>query len=211
MPLIDMEIRRAFESGAWKAKRDGKPIEAAELRIGQNSVNVSLQSEILEVAPFENFVDFHDAESLSFCQMSCAGGLVLQPGFLYLAAVRESFDCSAPLWIERYEEVRIDAVIWAPEKRRVETYFYQTIDGRSTAARSGLSVHLTAGQADYGFSAPFTLELTTVWPLKIYTGDHVAQIYFNALSGGEPGTRYDSVYAHQSGPASAILGKERFQ
>lgn len=215
MPLTDAEIRTALDSGAWKSYRDGRPVTSDQLKINQNSVNVSLQDEILRVWPTtdEDPIDLHDPSTMKVRSIEQIdrekGGYLLRPGALYLAAVRESFDCSAPLWIERREKYLMHDGI-CEDAFQAETFFYPVIDGRSTCGRVGLCVHVTAGRGDHGFSAPFTLELTVQIPLIVRPGDHVAQVYFENLT-GTPSTRYNSVYSGQRGPQSAVLGKERFR
>lgn len=52
------------------------------------------------------------------------------------------------------------------------------IEGRSTFARMGLKVHLTAGFGDIGFKQKWTLELECTLPIVLYPGDRIAQVYF---------------------------------
>lgn len=51
-----------------------------------------------------------------------------------------------------------------------------TIEGKSSVARLGLSVHLTAGLGDINWCGHFTLEMTVVKPLKVYADMPLAQI-----------------------------------
>lgn len=195
MPLSDTLITRALESGAWRAWRDETPLSAADLTINPQSVNVSLAPTILQVVPdltcqFDDApIDLHCADSFRTYEFDCTNPFVFYPNRLYLASVRERFDCAAPL----------DGVC-----------YYPVIDGRSTTARVGMSIHLTAGRGDAGFNAPFTLEITTVLPVRVRAGDELAQIYFEPIQ-GEVTRPYSSVYSHQRGPTPARLGRERFQ
>ena len=52
------------------------------------------------------------------------------------------------------------------------------IEGKSSLARLGMSIHITAGFGDIGFKGHWTLEITVVKPLRIYSGMLVAQIFF---------------------------------
>ena len=52
------------------------------------------------------------------------------------------------------------------------------IDGRSSLARLGISAHIAAGFGDDGYVATWTLELTCQYPVKIYLGMRICQIYF---------------------------------
>lgn len=58
------------------------------------------------------------------------------------------------------------------------------IDGKSTLARNGLSVHVTAGFIDPGFHGQITLELANVapWPLKLRLGMPIGQLVFHKMS-----------------------------
>ncbi|GHU80920.1 hypothetical protein AGMMS49992_34060 [Clostridia bacterium] len=56
------------------------------------------------------------------------------------------------------------------------------LNGRSSLARLGVSVHLTAGFGDVGFHGSFTLEFTVVNPIRLYPGMEIAQIAFYTVS-----------------------------
>lgn len=57
------------------------------------------------------------------------------------------------------------------------------IEGRSSMARLGILVHLTAGFGDVGFISQWTLEIVVIRPVKIYRDTRVCQIYFDTLEG----------------------------
>lgn len=57
------------------------------------------------------------------------------------------------------------------------------IEGRSSLARLGIQVHLTAGFGDVGFINQWTLEIVVVHPVRIYRNLRVCQIYFDTLEG----------------------------
>lgn len=82
-------------------------------------------------------------------------GYILQPGQLYLGKTME---------------------------RTCSRKYIPTIEGRSSIARLGLFVHITAGLGEAGFDGHWTLELTCVRPLKIYSGVEICQIYFNEVN-----------------------------
>jgi dCTP deaminase len=56
--------------------------------------------------------------------------------------------------------------------------FIPELDGRSSTARLGLSVHQTGGFGDLGFRGRWTLEVTTVHPIIVYPGLEVCQVRF---------------------------------
>lgn len=70
------------------------------------------------------------------------------------------------------------------------------LDGRSTVARYGLSIHQTAGFGDIGFSGHWTLEITVVKPTVVYPGMRIAQISFDRVQ-GEIHKKYTGNYANQ--------------
>lgn len=83
-------------------------------------------------------------------------GLVLQPNQLYLGSTIE---------------------------KTHTTNFVPIIEGRSSIARLGLFVHVTAGLGEAGFDGHWTLELTCVQPLRIYPNVSICQIYYNCICG----------------------------
>ena len=57
------------------------------------------------------------------------------------------------------------------------------IEGRSSIARLGLFVHITAGLGEAGFNGHWTLELSCVQPIKVYPNISICQIYYNCVKG----------------------------
>lgn len=57
-------------------------------------------------------------------------------------------------------------------------YYVPVINGKSSIGRLGISIHITAGFGDIGFSGKWTLEVTVVKPIKIYKNIPIAQIYY---------------------------------
>lgn len=101
-------------------------------------------------------IDSKKPPELLRLQPTVNGGWLLEPGRLYLGSTKE----------------------WT------ETYGYKpVIDGRSTAGRLGLFVHVTAGQGDNGFRGCWTLELLVVEPLIIYPGQRLCQLTYETLEG----------------------------
>lgn len=80
-----------------------------------------------------------------------------------------------------------------------ETYnLIPLIDGVSSLARCGLSVHKTAGFGDIGFNGYWTLEITVVKPLKIYAGIPICQISYRKPV-GDIITTYEGKYQNNKG------------
>lgn len=82
-------------------------------------------------------------------------GLVLEPGKLYLAMTNEI----------------------AGTRRG----YVPCIEGRSSVARLGLFVHITAGFGDVGFVNRWTLEMVATHPIRIYAGVRICQVYFSPV------------------------------
>ena len=56
------------------------------------------------------------------------------------------------------------------------------LEGRSSIGRLGLSIHVTAGFGDIGFSGYWTLELFCLQPIRIYAGVPICQIYYHTIA-----------------------------
>ena len=83
-------------------------------------------------------------------------GIILNPGELYLAATKEN---------------------------TYTTDYIPRIEGRSSIARLGLFVHISAGLGEAGFHGHWTLEMTCVKPLRIYPDISICQIFFCEIEG----------------------------
>lgn len=98
-------------------------------------------------------------------------GFVLQPNTLYLAHTNEV----------------------AGSK-----HYVPCIEGRSSMARLGIQVHLTAGFGDVGFVGQWTLEILVVHPVRVYVGTRICQIYFDTLI-GQIDKLYEGKYNNSKG------------
>ncbi len=84
-----------------------------------------------------------------------------------------------PCWL-----LRPGRVYLASTKEYTETHgFAPKLEGRSSIARLGLAVHITAGFGDDGFKGNFTLELVATQPILIRPGMRIAQIAYHTLTG----------------------------
>jgi dCTP deaminase len=79
-------------------------------------------------------------------------GYTLKPGELYLGSTNE--------YTKTHESI-------VPQ-----------LEGKSSIARLGICIHLTAGFGDCGFRGHWTLEITCVKPITIYADMPIAQIYY---------------------------------
>ena len=101
------------------------------------------------------------------------------------------------------------------ERVKIPNDLVARIEGKSSLARIGLLIHLTAGFIDPGFEGTITLEMmnTSSIPVKLVPGMRIAQLSFMQLA--EPcQTPYghdqlDSHYQGQNGATPSYL--ERFR
>lgn len=164
MILTGPEIIRQREQGCL----DIDPFD--ERQINPNSYNLRLadtlkvylpagETELSAWVPNTQF----PAARLDCRQENCTwafqipeGGITLYPGKLYLGAT-----------VERTES----------------DHFVPMLEGRSSLARLGISVHQTGGFGDLGFAGNWTLEITCVEPVRIYAGMEVCQVQFWTATG----------------------------
>lgn len=79
-------------------------------------------------------------------------------------------------------------------------YHAPFIEGKSSIGRLGISVHITVGVGDIGFSGSWTLEITVVKPIVVYANMPIAQIMFMVPSGPvstKYGKKKDAKYLNQ--------------
>jgi len=214
--LIDGKtISQQFEKGIWKAYRKDIPLDASDLVIGCNSVDVTLGNRILRpdaslpVNPLADQVHLHWDEWKPTKQNE----FYMLPGDFVLGSVQERFDVAEPVDIDFYEQIRCAEHTSMSKGHRIPFYVVPVIDGRSSLARLGLAVHITAGQGDYGFDGQFTLELVNHSKMMIVltVGMRIAQVSFHTVTPGIVDRRYHGAYDKQhDGPLPPKLGADRF-
>jgi dCTP deaminase len=193
MPYSRASIKDNFRTGAWKAFRSDKRLEPAEidaLRIGPNSIDVTLHQRLLLPESNQSVINPLYPESLHW-QEALADQFLLSPGGFVLGAVNERFDVGPDV---------------------------QHVTGRSTCGRIGLGVHVTAGFGDVGFTGAFTLEIFNAgpFPIVLHTGMRIAQVFFEPVvypGWATPSYTYTGAYStnsHNDGPVAPVLGKDRF-
>ena len=121
--------------------------------LGSNSYDLSLGDKLLVYT--EKRLDAKKDNPFKYIDVP-REGFTLLPGELYLGFTKEYTEC-------------VDLV---PQ-----------LEGKSSIARLGISVHLTAGFGDVGFKGHWTLEITCVKPVTIYAGMPIAQIFWFPTSG----------------------------
>ena len=124
-----------------------------ESRLNPNSYNLSLHNELMTYE--EVVLDMRKANRVRRIEIP-REGYVLNPNKLYLGRTAE----------------------------RTETHnLVPMIEGRSSIARLGLFVHVTAGFGDVGFCGFWTLEMFAVQPVCIYPGIPICQIFYHEITG----------------------------
>lgn len=106
-------------------------------------------------------------------------GLLLKPGWLYLGRSNE--------FTETHSLVPM-------------------LEGRSSLARLGLFVHISAGFGDVGFAGYWTLELFCVQPIVIYPNIDIAQIYYHTIFGEYK--EYQGKYQNNCGIQPSAMFKD---
>lgn len=173
--------------------------ELPGLKIGPNSVDVTLYNKLMYMSTMGGPVDPHDEKSCRWIQTTIPeDGWELKPGAFVLGSVNERFNT--------------DAHISCEGRMR---HFAQMYEGRSTMGRLGVASHITAGFGDYGFKGYFTLEIYnhSDRAIVLYPRMRIGQIIFEEVAlhhGGSETGFYNSVYQNQKGPTPPVLGKDRF-
>ena len=86
------------------------------------------------------------------------------------------------------------------------THFVPIIRARSSVARLGLFIHITADLIDLGSINNLTLQLHAVRPLRVYPGMPIGQITFWHCDGDI--THYSGKYRDSQSPAASLSFKD---
>ena len=124
-----------------------------EKLINPNSYNLRLHNELLVYKSFP--LDMKKPSDYDKILIPDSG-YVLQPGILYLGRTLE--------YTETHGAVPM-------------------LEGRSSIGRLGMYVHITAGFGDVGFRGFWTLEISVIHPLVIYSGVQICQIFYHTVEG----------------------------
>jgi len=187
--LTGPEILRQYRLG----KINIEPFN--EERINPNSYNLRLAPQLAVYTSTSGDYDLAESvaheTSLPVVRLDCRAdnplwrfeiptkGLVLYPGKLYLGSTVE---------------------VTATDD------FVPILEGRSSLARLGISVHQTGGFGDVGFHGQWTLEITCVEPVRIYADMEVCQVQFLTCEGARQ--LYKGKYCDQKGPTPSKLYTE---
>lgn len=180
--LSDSAIRKAVECGDIEID----PFDPAQLN--PVSYDLTLGNEIVtylgEVSPITTICSMLDVRVApgTFSSKFDDRGFVLQPGTGYLMHTVE----------------------------RVATKKYvPVLDGKSSLGRLFMKIHETAGYGDPGFDGQYTLEVTVMYPLRIYPGMRIAQMRFHTIM-GDVERLYDGNYKGETsrGPVASRAWKQ---
>jgi len=147
-----------------------------ESQLNPNSYNLTLHNELLV---YTNPVLDMKKENKTEHIIIGTEGFILEPQRLYLARTTEY--------------IRTD-------------YYIPVLEGRSSIARLGLFVHVSAGLGNIGSAGYWTLELVATQPIRIYAGIQICQIYFQQLFGSYD--IYSSKYKNSTDIQPSYLYKE---
>jgi dCTP deaminase len=141
-----------------------------------NSVDIRLGNHFVWYRPGVNVIDPYNQESVaSDVEETHADYFILNPGQFILA--------------ETLERIELPDNIVA------------TIEGKSSIARLGVTLHQTGGWIDAGFRGSITLEMANVnsRPVKIYAGMPIGQLVFYTTERAERpyGAKGDAKYLDQ--------------
>ena len=152
--------------------------------LGSNSYDVHLSKNVGVYT--SDFLDSKVHNQLTHFEIP-EDGLILIPGKLYLGSTIE--------YTETLKHVPY-------------------IEGKSSTGRLGISIHATAGKGDVGFCGHWTLEISTTYPVKIYSGMPIGQLTYFEVA-GEVCTKYNhkknAKYSGQgSFPVESMMWKNKF-
>jgi dCTP deaminase len=82
-------------------------------------------------------------------------------------------------------------------------YYVPIIRGRSSTARMGLFIHVTADLIDIGSHNQWTLQLNPVQPIRVYPGMRIGQVTFWKVKGQI--VLYKGKYQGSMGPAESRI------
>jgi dCTP deaminase len=152
--------------------------------LGSNSYDVHLGSTL---AVYENHeLDAKAHNKIKYIEIP-KEGYVLVPNTLYLGVTLE--------YTETHKHVPF-------------------LEGKSSTGRLGINIHATAGKGDVGFCNTWTLELSSVQPVRIYAGMPIGQIIFFEVS-GEVTTKYNAKASAKYStrtlrPVESMMWKNKF-
>ena len=109
----------------------------------------------------------------------------------HLAVYENEILDSAKLNSIRYFEIPPEGYVLLPSRfylgstiEYTETHgLYPELNGKSSTGRLGISIHLTAGNGDVGYSNFWTLEFSVMQPVRVYAGMPIGQLIYHSVLG----------------------------
>jgi dCTP deaminase len=86
--------------------------------------------------------------------------------------------------------------------------FIPMYEGVSSTGRVGLASHVTAGFGDIGFKGKWTLEIFSIYPIKIYPNMRIGQVFFYMPSSVDENSLYNGKYQSQSEVMESHIHKD---
>lgn len=151
--------------------------------LNPNSYDLTLAPTILEVQPTipGEPIEVGNPKTVKYIKREHLEGeaIVLFPGKLYLAATNEMTETD---------------------------YYIPLLEGKSSLARHGVTVHMSAGFGDIGFVGTWTLEISVMLPTILRPNMRIAQISFTTPE-GDLGISYKRTgrYNYQTDPTPSRL------
>jgi dCTP deaminase len=148
--------------------------------VGPNSVDLRLGDRLLvyeaQMAYLDNLPEYAPTPKLVHGDWQYQAHMILDT---------RKRNATRDLWIPPEGLVLVPGVLYlgGTVEHTSTVGFVPRIDGRSSVARLGLCVHLTAGLGDVNFRGHWTLEITCMSPVRVYAGDRFAQIYYEEVQG----------------------------
>ncbi|OPY38243.1 MAG: dCTP deaminase, dUMP-forming [Methanoregula sp. PtaU1.Bin051] len=167
-----------------RIERDCIKIEPFDPSLIQpNSIDIRLGNHFIWYNKGEDVIDPYDRGTVgSGVEEETAGSFVIRPGAFVLSRTLES--------------------IALPDN------IVATIEGKSSIARLGITLHQTGGWIDAGFRGTITLEMcnVNVRPVKVYAGMPVGQLVFYTTERAE-NPYYKKADAKYLGQQQATLSR----
>lgn len=184
--LSDKDIKKYLNNG----KIIIEPLENPDIQIQPSSVDLRIGDEFkgfrIIRKPCIDPMDKSDIESyMESFYLEKDQPFIIHPGEFALATT--------------YETVTVPSDLVA------------RVEGRSSMGRLGITMHVTAGYIDPGFTGKITLEISNIgkMPVALYTGQRVCQIVFETMTSpsekpyGHPDR--DSKYMGQTTPVTSKI------
>lgn len=150
-------------------------------RIGPNSYDLHIGDTLKIVCPNQErqiddrhclqYLDMKKDQVVREYVIDSECGYILNSGYLYLIPTLET----------------VGSEFYVPQ-----------IVGRSSIGRMGIQISQHAAFGDLGFIGKWTLQVTTVYPTRIYPKMRMCQVYFEEIQ-GENSILYNGKYNHAEG------------